>query len=99
MSLEWRLWRRKLPLDLCAGSRLGAVMILSDEERAELPRELFALAGRRLEYGTIKAMEGEGCDVAPGRMADLSARLHEVGQDLRVIADAIAVLAEARAQE
>jgi len=62
---------------------LGAVMILSDEERAQLPRELFALAGRRFEYGTIKAMEGEG----RGAMSHgaLSARLHELGQDLRVI--------------
>ena len=74
-------------------------MILSEEERAELPRELFALAGRRLEYGMGKAMEGEGRDVPPSRMSDLGARLHEVGQDLKVIADAIAVLAQERAHE
>jgi len=69
-------------------------MILSKEERAELPRELFALATRRLEYALGKAGEGEARHVTLGRMADLSARLHETGQDLKVIADAIAVLAQ-----
>jgi hypothetical protein len=89
---------KKLALDFAHSSPLRVVMILSEEDRAELPRELFALAGRRLEYGIGKAMEGEGRNAAHGRRAQLSARLHEVGQDLKVIADAIAVLAEERAR-
>lgn len=74
-------------------------MILNEEERAGLPRELFALAGRRLEYGSGKAIEGEARDVPDDRVSELSARLHEVGQDIKVIADAIAALARPGARE
>lgn len=74
-------------------------MNLSDEERTRLPRDLFALAGRRLEYGSDRAGEGQGANVACERLAGLSGELHDVGQDLMVIADAIAALTVARETE
>ena len=73
-------------------------MRLSDEERIELPRELFALAARRLEYGADAAMEGAGRNVEPERLSALSTKLHDVGLDVAVIADAIAALAEDNAR-
>jgi hypothetical protein len=89
----------KLALDLDRGSTLAVGMTLDEEERRELPRALFALAGRRLEYAVGKAMEGEGRNMASQRMTEISASLHEVGQDLQVIADAVAVLAQQAAPE
>jgi len=68
-------------------------MLLSEEERAELPRELFALACRRLEWAIDAALEGQGRDLPREQISELSARLHDVGRDLLVIADAIAVIA------
>jgi hypothetical protein len=73
-------------------------MILSEEERNALPQELFALAGRRLDCGASTAREGEGRNVTHARMSQLSGQLHEVGQDLKVISDAIAVLAQGHAR-
>lgn len=74
-------------------------MNLSDEERTRLPRDLFALASRRLEHGTAVAGEGQGSRVTGARMESLSGELHDVGQDLLVIADAIAALTVAREAE
>lgn len=68
-------------------------MILSEEERAELPRELFALVCRRLELASEAAMEGQRAGRTPQQIAGLSARLHDAGRDLMVIADVIAVIA------
>lgn len=84
---------QKLALDLCVGSPLGVIMIVNEEERAELPRELFALACRRLEYAIDAALEGQGRDLPREQISELSTRLHDVGRDLLVIADAIAVIA------
>ena len=83
-----------LVLDYARNSSIRTRMTLSEEEKAELPRELFALANRRAEFAIEKAIEGEARNVPWERMSALSAGLHEVGQDLKVIADAIAVLAE-----
>lgn len=83
----------KLALDFPCNSRLRVSMNLSEEERTRLPRDLFALAGRRLECGGDRAGEGQGSKVTRERMADLSGELHGVGQDLMVIADALAALA------
>lgn len=69
-------------------------MTLSDEECAELPRELFAMAARRLEHGSELAMEGQGRHPDPERPQALCAQLHDIGKDITVIADAIAVLVQ-----
>ena len=91
--------RSKLALDFTHKNRLRGVMTLSEEERKELPRKLFALAGRRLAYGTGRAGEGEGWNGSAERMAELSGQLHEVGEDMGVIADAIAVIVQGGAQD
>ncbi len=57
------------------------------------------MAARRLEHGALCADEGGARDVTPKRTSDLSGQLHDVGQDLKVIAVAIAVLVEGIAQE
>lgn len=87
-----------MALDFGHDTRLRAVMILSEEQRKGVPRDLFALAGRRLEYGLSLAGEGEGRHVTQERMAELSGQIHEVGHDLMVIADAIAAMAQAAEQ-
>ena len=67
-------------------------MTLDDEEIAELPRRLFAMAGRTLERAVANAGAGEGRSLVAGRQRNLAGELHGCGQDLMVIADTIAAL-------
>jgi hypothetical protein len=84
----------KLTLDFPADLPLPAPMNIDPEERAELPRRLFAMASRRLEHAAHCAGQGEATGLGGATMADLAASLHDCGQDLLVLADAIAVLTQ-----
>jgi hypothetical protein len=68
-------------------------MDIDPEERADLPRRLFAMAGRRLEKSMIQANDGEATGLTGAAIASLAEDLHECGQDLLVLADAITVIA------
>ena len=67
-------------------------MMIDQKERIELPRRLFALAGRKLECATGMAGAGEAPNLPPERSMTLAGDLHTCGQDLMAIADAIACL-------
>ncbi|WP_421849196.1 hypothetical protein [Novosphingobium sp.] len=67
-------------------------MTLDDDEIADLPRRLFAMAGRRLECAVATAGAGEARNLAAQRQQDIAGELYGCGQDLMVIADAIAAL-------
>lgn len=83
----------KLYLDFGIDLSLAGAMTLDDDEIGELPRRLFAMAGRRLEYAVATAGAGEAHGCAAQRQRDLAGELHDCGQDIMVIADAIAALA------
>lgn len=68
-------------------------MTLDDDEIGELPRRMFAMAGRRLERAVATAGAGEARNLAAQRQQDLAGELYGCGQDLMLIADAIAALA------
>ncbi len=68
-------------------------MRLDDDEITELPRRLFAMAGRRIDEAGSAAVAGEARGLAGTRQRDLAGSLHACGQDIIVIADAIAALA------
>jgi hypothetical protein len=67
-------------------------MTLDDDEIRDLPRRLFALAGRSLQRAAAIAGEGEANGLAAPRQRELAGELHGCGQDIMVIADAIAAL-------
>ena len=67
-------------------------MTLDDDEIAEMPRRLFAMAGRTLERAVATAGSGEARGLSTQRQRDLAGELYGCGQDLMVIADAIAAL-------
>lgn len=68
-------------------------MILEDDEIDELPRRLFAMAGRNLERAVEAAGAGEASGIAAPRRRELAGELRGCGQDLLVIADVITALA------
>ena len=84
---------RKLYLDFVSDLSLSAAMTLDEDEIGELPRRLFAMAGRSLERATAQAGAGEAKVLYPQQRRELAGELHGCGQDLMVIADAIAVIA------
>ncbi len=51
------------------------------------------MAARRLEHGMASASAGEGRHLPAAQTSELSGQLHDIAQDLGVIADAIAALA------
>ena len=90
---EFRYGYAKLYLDFGTELSLACAMMLDDDEIGELPRRLFAMAGRRLERVVATAGAGEASGLAAQRQYDLAGELHGCGQDIMVIADAIAALA------
>ena len=68
-------------------------MTLDDDEIGDLPRRLFALAGRCLERAAATASAGEARTVAAQHQREVAGELHSCGQDIMVIADAVAALA------
>lgn len=68
-------------------------MNIDPDDRQDLPRRLFALAGRRLEHAVDTAGQGEAAGLGHEALANLAGDLHDCGQDLLILADAIAVLA------
>ena len=83
----------KLYLDFGIDLPLAGAMTLDDDEIGELPRRLFAMAGRRLEHAVATAGAGEARDLAAQCQRELAGELDDCGQDIMVIADAIATLA------
>lgn len=68
-------------------------MTIDPDDRQDVPRRLFALAGRRLEHAVDAAGQGEAAGLDRAVMTNLAGDLHACGQDLLVLADAIAVMA------
>jgi hypothetical protein len=64
----------------------------SGDEEPELLREIFVMAIRRLEHGLEAAMAGSAVQTSDDRIGQLSNVLHDVGQDLLVIANVAAEL-------
>lgn len=83
---------RKLYLDFMSDLSLSAAMTLDEDEIGDLPHRLFAMAGRSLERATAQAGAGEAKVLSPLQRRDLAGELHCCGQDLMVIADAIAAI-------
>lgn len=91
-------WLRKLRLDFAANLPLPVSMDIDAEERLDLPRRLFAMVGRRLELATGCAGRGEAAGLGREAITDLAANIYDCGQDLLVLADAIAVIAQEAAE-
>ncbi len=68
-------------------------MTVDEDDLTQLPRRLFALAGRRIEEASTAAAAGESSRLAGAQQSELAGSLHTCGQDLMVIADTIAALA------
>ncbi len=68
-------------------------MNIDPDDRQDLLRRLFALAGRRLEHAADAAGQGEAAGLGREVLTNLAGDLHDCGQDLLVVADAIAVMA------
>lgn len=68
-------------------------MDIDPDARHDLPRRLFALAGRRLGHAVDAAGQGEAAGLDREVMGSLAGDLHDCGQDLLVLADAIAAMA------
>lgn len=84
----------KLYLDFGANLSPSGTMTLDEDEIGELPRRLFAMAGRSLERAATSAGVGEASDLAAARRRELAGELHGCGLDIMVIADAIAAIAQ-----
>ncbi len=92
-NVQFRYGIAKLYLDFGIALSLAGAMTLDDDEIAELPQRLFAMAGRNLERAAAIAGGGEANGLAGPRQRELAGELHGCGQDIMVIADAIAALA------
>ncbi|WP_374527122.1 hypothetical protein [Novosphingobium sp.] len=71
-------------------------MILDDEDLAQIPHRLFAMAGRRLEGSVRIAGTGESREQGQQALQALAGELYDCGQDLMTIADAIVAVTMAR---
>lgn len=73
---------------------LSGAMTLDEDEIGALPHRLFAMAGRSLERAMTHAGAGETKVLSAQHRRELAGELHGCGQDLMVIADAIAAIAQ-----
>jgi hypothetical protein len=65
-----------------------------DEDRIELLRRLFVMAAEAAEAASAAAMDGQGLHKSPKSYAHAAARLQTAADELSVVAQAAAVLAQ-----
>jgi hypothetical protein len=71
---------------------------MDDEESREVVRRLFALLTAKMEDGGAIAAEGQASDIDSARAQDLANRIHSIGQECMILADAIIGLSANMAQ-
>jgi hypothetical protein len=82
---------KKLRIDFATLCRLGGRRRrdMDVDDRHELVRRLFALLTAKLEDGAALAADGQGQKVLPDVQVDLANRLHALGGEIAILADAV----------
>jgi hypothetical protein len=62
---------------------------MDDEDSKEVVRRLFALLTAKMEDGGTIAAEGQAPSIDSARAHDLANRVHGIGQECMILADAI----------